>query len=102
MGSAFDLVAEAIERATDLARLEARGTLRLALKGAGFDARTVKAAELVVVLERVLPRELALRGVADAEAVCRRVARTLADWEDTESGAESTSPESIFARLADR
>ena len=41
--SIFELVAEELERRTDLAKLEARGTVRLSLKQAGLDAHTVSA-----------------------------------------------------------
>jgi hypothetical protein len=100
MGSVFDFVSEAIERETDLDRLEARGTVRLALKEAGFDANTIRPQELAVVLEKVMPRELAIRGVNTSEDVCRRIVRSLQDFDDGADCDENTSPESVFARLA--
>ncbi len=36
----FDSIAEALEQATSLDRLESRGTLRLALETSGLDARS--------------------------------------------------------------
>ena len=42
----FDWVCGALESATSLDRLEARGTLRLALKASGLEARTVTAEQL--------------------------------------------------------
>ena len=59
--SVFDVAAEALERSTTLDRLEARGTLRLALKQAGFDPKTIRVSEIRTVIERILPDELAAR-----------------------------------------
>ncbi len=72
-GEVFEVASQALETATSLDRLEARGTLRLALKEAGLDASTVSAEQMNVVLERVLPAELEARGVADADGVCRTI-----------------------------
>jgi len=50
----------------------------LALKGAGLDVAGVNAAQMGVVLRRVLPSELATRGIEDAAAVCEAIAEALA------------------------
>jgi hypothetical protein len=100
MGKAFDFAAEEIERQSDLATLEARGTLRLALKEAGFDPNRIGARDLAAVVEKALPRELAVRGVPDGEDVCRRIAASLAGLDEPEDGCDDASPESVFARLA--
>jgi hypothetical protein len=94
--SAFEHACETLERLTPLSRLEARGTIRIALKDAGLDPASVKAAELTVVARRVLPKELAARGVADAESICEQLFGDLAGIQD--SGSADT-PESVFARL---
>jgi hypothetical protein len=62
----FDFLAERIAAATALSELEARGTLRLALKASGLDAKNASAQALRVVVERVLSRELRARGVSPA------------------------------------
>ena len=96
--SAFDFVAAELERHTRLASLEARGTLRLALKQAGLDPRHATSAQLAVAIERVLPGELASRGIARPKEVCRSLAGALRiAHPDPESGE---TPESIFRRLA--
>src|SRR5690606_5066988 len=59
---AFEWLCEAIEAGTSLERLEARGTVRIALKQAGLEARSATAAELAVVVGKILPRELRQRG----------------------------------------
>ena len=51
----FDVAAESLEAHSVLDRLEARGTLRLALKAGGLDAESLTVKQLDVVLERVLP-----------------------------------------------
>ena len=49
----FEVASDEIERATNLSRLEARGTLRLALKEAGLDAASVTPPQMRVVVEKV-------------------------------------------------
>src|SRR5215468_3351896 len=58
---AFVFVCEELERLTKLTRDEARGTVWLALRDAGFTASAVGPREMKVVLERLMPRELASR-----------------------------------------
>jgi hypothetical protein len=76
---AFDRTCDELERRTTLDRLAARGTVRLGLKSAGLDAASVNAAQMGVVLRRVLPAELAARGVTDVESVCASIADALAE-----------------------
>lgn len=96
---AFEFVCDALERETSLDRLAARGTVRLALKQAGLEPRTVTRSQLLVVLEKILPGELTSRGVADAAALCDRLRKGLATVPD-EAGAEAA--DAIFARLGGR
>jgi hypothetical protein len=93
----FEHACERLEQLTGFSRLEARGTVRLALKEAGLDPASVKAAELSVVARKVLPNELAARGVADAESICEQLQSVLSEIQDS---AGSETPESVFARLA--
>lgn len=93
---AFMFVCEKLEGETALDRLEARGTVRLALKQSGLEPRTVTPAQMRVVLERVLPQELGTRGVGDGDAFCRRVVTGLAG---VKADAGGDSPDAIFARL---
>jgi len=95
-GKAFDHVCAQLESATALDRLAARGTVRIALKGAGLDPSTTTAAQMRVIAQRVLPKELAARGVSDAEAVCAAIAKSLGTIQDAVVGE---SPEAVFARL---
>jgi hypothetical protein len=93
----FDFVCAEVERASSLSALEARGTVRLALKSAGLDARSATVAQLRVVLEKIVPAELKKRGCEDAESVCREIGVRLAGQRFQEAAAES--PQAVFARM---
>jgi hypothetical protein len=95
---AFDWVCSELEQQTSLDRLEARGTVRIALKEAGLDARSLTPDQMKVVLDKLLPKELESRGVSDAEGVCRTLASGIASLGSGDSGVET--PEEVFRRLA--
>ena len=94
--AAFDAACASLERNGTLDRLVARGTIRLVLKQAGLEPKTVTARELAVAVKRLLPAELAARGVPAPEVVCASIAEAL---QRVESRAASDTPEAIFARL---
>ena len=96
----FDWTCEALESASQLSRLEARGTVRLALKTAGLQVRSLDPREMKAVLTKILPEELDRRAVADAEGLCSNIAKRLAR-EDFASQTVDT-PEEVFARLGGR
>ena len=95
---AFELVCQELEAATSLSGLEARGTVRIALKQAGLDPDTVTPKEMGAMLGSVLAEELGLRGVEDSEGVASAIASALqtADLGNEERG---DSPEDVFSRL---
>lgn len=93
---AFEFVCTELERSTSLDRLESRGTVRLALQGAGLDARTVRPGEMAVVVEKVLPAALQARGVEDGARCCDLIRRGLAG---IAADGPKESPEDIFRRL---
>ncbi|HBZ69398.1 MAG TPA: hypothetical protein DEP35_06565 [Deltaproteobacteria bacterium] len=94
----FDLVSDELEQRSSLSRLEARGTVRLALKEAGLDAATVTVEQMTVVLRKVLPRELKTRNVGDPAGLCEALAGRLSGLKlDSKIGQ---TPEAVFARLA--
>jgi hypothetical protein len=94
----FDRVCEALEQATQLDRLSARGTVRLALKSAGLESASATPKQLSVVIARVLPNELRARGVADPAEVCSVLERALGDAPAPTAPAQA-SPEEMFRRL---
>ena len=96
--SAFDWVCAELENATSLTGLEARGTVRLTLKESGLDAKTITPDQTAVVLQKLLPKELAARGVDDADAVCDRMAKGIVSA-GLDSAPASDSPEAVFRRL---
>ncbi|TDJ15027.1 MAG: hypothetical protein E2O66_02005 [Deltaproteobacteria bacterium] len=96
----FEFVADVLEQRTDLDKLEARGTVRLALKEAGLDARTVTGEQMQVMLEKVMPNEIRSRGVDDPDGVCTGIVTALKESDLESSAGEGESPESIFRRLA--
>jgi hypothetical protein len=97
---AFEFVCAGLERRTARSRLEVRGTVRLALKAAGLGAAAVTPAQMGVVLDRVLPAELRLRGIGDPEGHCAALASELGAARLAERSAET--PEDVFARFAER
>jgi hypothetical protein len=94
----FDSAAERLEHHTDFDRLEARGTLRIALKDAGLTSKGLTLQQLRVVLEKVMPEHLEKRAVSNSVEVCDTVIGELAqaggDESDTQTGADE-----IFHRL---
>ena len=96
----FDLAAERLENHTGIDRLEARGTLRIALKAAGLEPKNLTGAQLQVVFEKVMPGELESRGVSDVRDVCAAVLADLARAGGAAEDASATSPDEIFRRLA--
>lgn len=92
----FEAVCNQIEERTSLDRLAARGTVRIALKQAGLDARSVTPEQMAVVVEKLLSVELANRGVPDAKAVCAGFAVKLRGMRST--GGDET-PDAVFRRL---
>jgi hypothetical protein len=98
--AAFDWTCTRLEEETSLDRLEARGTVRLALKSAGLEARVVTPDQMRVVLEKVMASELSARGIADAEALCSGLASDLtSEGASMASEGASETPDAVFSRL---
>ena len=97
----FDAVAQALQNRTSFDSLQARGTLRLALKDAGLEAKSIRPAQMRVVLERVLPSELRSRGVKDFDAVCASLL-TVVDAAGADAAPASDAPEDLFRRTRER
>ncbi len=98
--SVFDFVADELEKRSDLEKLEARGTIRLALKSAGFNPREVSPEQMAVVLEQVMPGELRPRGVDDPDRLCGELAVAVKAFQPVGGDAAGASPEDVFRRLA--
>ena len=96
----FDIAAEQLEHHTGSDRLEARGTLRIALKAAGLEPKNLTGDQLQVVFEKVMPGELDSRGVSDVRDVCAAVLADLARADGDAEDTSATNPDEIFRRLA--
>jgi hypothetical protein len=94
--AAFDFVCGQLEASTSLDRLEARGTVRLALKQAGLEARSVTPDQMRVVLDKLLPTELKARGIADPSSVCKKISAGLSS---VATGDVGDTPDAVFQRL---
>ncbi len=91
---AFNRTCELLAEHTTFSDLEARGTVRLALKSLGQSAKTVAKSEMMIAVRSALEPELVARSVPDPGTVCRRILDGLAALESNEQ-----SPYEIFSRL---
>ena len=94
-----DCAAEKQEAMADLDRLEARGTLRIVLKEAGLDAKTLSLPQLEAVFNKVMPQQLELRAVDDAQAICSSVMKEVRIAGISSDGKAASSADEIFGRL---
>ena len=94
---AFAFACDELERLTKLTREEARGTVRLALRDAGFTATAVGAREMKVVFERLMPKELASRRIEGGDQLCAEIGERVGELRED---ARPDTPERVFARLA--
>jgi hypothetical protein len=92
----FDFVCEQLEQRTNFDRLEARGTVRIALKQAGVEVRSVNVEQMMVVVSKLLPAQLQSRGVEDDQACCSSIAKQLGTLE---VATVEDTPEDVFERL---
>ncbi len=98
--SLFESVAAELQKRSKLENLEARGTIRLALKAAGLTVCDVTLEQMIVVIDQIMPRELRVRGVENPETVCEELCRTLKGVEVEQGKSTGTSPEDVFRRLS--
>jgi len=93
---AFELACDMLEAETSLYRIEARGTMRLALRQTGLNAKSVSPDQMAVVVEKLLPQELVMRGVASPGSACARLRDGLGRLQSVDSG---DAPEAMFVRM---
>jgi hypothetical protein len=94
----FEWACGQLDMLTTMSRLQARGTLRLALGNAGCDIETLTGRQLRVVAMKLLAKELRARAIADADGVCTELMKIPAE---VEAGAGLLHPTAadIFKRL---
>lgn len=95
---AFEFVCERLETISKISRIEARGTVRLALREVGKNPAYISPQDMQTILTKVLPRMLQSRGLKDAAQICNEVARQLSQAK-LSSGATYLDPADVFARL---
>jgi len=93
---AFDRAAEELENRTSLDRLEARGTLRIALKSVGINGRSATKSQVATIVEKLMVEELRVRGIPNASEVCAQVVAALGALEDSSSGDSALD---VFERM---
>lgn len=95
---AFEWTAGELESATSLSKVASRGIVRLALRRCGLESHRVSQKDMLVVLRTVMPNELQVRGIRDAEALCETVRLRLsaAALEDVKP---KETAEDIFRRM---
>jgi hypothetical protein len=98
----FECAADKLETLTELDRLEARGTLRIALKEAGLDAKSLTLPHLETVFERVMPEQLKLRAVDDVQAICSAVMKEVRMANVPSAEGTASSADEVFGRLGGR
>ena len=98
--SLFEFAAAELQKRSDLETLEARGTIRLALKSSGLTASEVTREQMVVVIDQAMPRELRVRGVENPEGVCGELSQTVKGFEAENGESAGASPEDVFRRLS--
>jgi hypothetical protein len=94
---AFTFACSTLEKLSSLSGVEAKFAMRLALREAGFEAATVAAPDLSVVVQRVLPGELRRKQVPAVETICKGIADALSSLEA--SGPMPETPDTVFRRL---
>jgi hypothetical protein len=98
-GSAvFEWACAVLETSSTMNRLQARGTLRLVLGGAGLDIATLTAGQMRVVAGKLLAKELRARAIADPEQLCAALMLIPPEVEAEASPLHPT-PEEVFKRL---
>lgn len=94
--AAYDAAQQVLETSAGMDRWAARGAIQLALMDGGFDAGSVTVAEMKVVVDQLLRRQLESQNVADATRVCERIRDALGLVGD---GPRKDSPDQVFQRL---
>src|SRR5258706_210066 len=94
--SAFEAARSELERSAGMDSWAARRALQLSLMDAGLEASQVTAAQLKVVIARLLPKQLQSQKVVDVPGVCEKIQAALSLLGDD---AKAESPERVFERM---
>jgi hypothetical protein len=95
----FEWLCEELQRITGWDIPATRGTIRLALKPAGLDPKTLTLEQSIVVIERLIPPQLRSRGVSDPDEVCRPLLSSARLMRVSNPPEDPESPEAAFRRF---
>lgn len=93
----FEWLCDELSKRASIEMLQTRGMVRFVLQRAGLEPRTLSKVEALVVVERLLARELDARRIANSQTVCSEIVLALKSATLTDAGPESA--ESAFARM---
>src|SRR5258706_2126618 len=94
--AAFEAVQSELERYAAMDRWSARGAIQLALMDAGLEASNVTSAQMKIVVDRLLPKQLQSQKVGDVSNVCARIRSALDLLGDD---GKTEPPDQVFQRL---
>lgn len=97
--TAFEYVCQEVQRDTGMTDAVARGTVRLAVKEAGLDPDAVGSGQMVVVVEKLLPQELASHRIEGAAELCSRLAQGLGCHDFAAASDRAGAAAGILSRL---
>ena len=98
----FEWACSMVQRGLGWSRLQARGTVRLVVRDAGLDARTLRGYQLRVLAQRVLPKELKARGAEEVDVLCSALTHCPEEIEADTKARVPVDPEEVFKRLGGR
>jgi hypothetical protein len=98
----FEWACTLVERTLGWSRLQARGTVRLVVRDAGLDPRTLRGYQLRVLATRVLPKELKARGADRVDSLCVALGHCPPEVEADARASAPVDPEEVFKRLGSR
>src|SRR5262245_38667579 len=93
---AFEAVQSELERGGSMDRWTARGAIQLALMDAGLESSNVTSAQMRIVVDRLLPKQLQSQKVANVASLCERIQQALALLGDD---SRSDTADKVFQRL---
>jgi len=94
----FERVAADLEAHTSLGRMQARGTVRLALREAGLEGSEVTQDQMLTVVDRLLPVELASLQIDGTDRICAAL-REAIETMSADAFPGSEGADEIFRRL---
>jgi hypothetical protein len=94
---AFEAACGELERCGGTDRWAARGAVQLALMDAGLEKASVTPAQMKVVVERVLPKQLQSMTVSDISTVCEKIKGALSLLGDE---GKTETADQVFQRIA--